>query len=64
MVTQTQSFVESNRYLLMIVAIIVVRLMLLSALTSFHLCSLQLYSSASRPIIMFVADNVRLHAHT
>jgi len=56
MVTQTQSFVESNRYLLTIVAIIVVRLMLLSALTPSHLCSLQLHSSASTPI-MFVADN-------
>ena len=61
-----RSCVESNRYLqLTIVSRNYRRItdMLLSALTSytsFHLCSLQLHSSASRPI-MFVADNEWLH---
>ena len=45
------------------ITIIVVPLTLLSALTSFHLCSLQLHSSASRSNI-FVANNAWLPTRT
>jgi len=54
---------SSNRiviyWLLTIVAIVVTPLTPLSELTLSHLCSLQLHSSASRPI-MFVANNAWL----
>jgi len=68
MMMQTQTVLSNQIVIywqLTIVAIIIVPLTLLSALTSFHLCWLQLCSYASWPIRpMFVADNPRLLTRT